>query len=50
MRIMNTIVRMEIFDTWLSGLKDAQVKAWTTKGYCQGKGVGPVAQRGVNHE
>jgi putative component of toxin-antitoxin plasmid stabilization module len=27
MRIMNTIVRTDIFDTWLSGLKDAQVKA-----------------------
>ena len=24
---MNTIVRTDIFDAWLSGLKDAQVKA-----------------------
>jgi hypothetical protein len=47
---MNTIVRTDIFDAWLSGLKDAHGKTRTTKGYCQGQGVGPVIEKGVNHE
>ncbi len=56
---MNTIVRTDIFDKWLSGLKDAQGKARIIKrirsaergnfGDCESVGAG-VAEKGVNHE
>ena len=57
--IMNTIVRTDIFDQWLSGLKDAQGKARIIKrirsaergnfGDCESVGAG-VSEKGVNHE
>jgi len=56
---MNTIVRTDIFDQWLSGLKDAQGKARIIKrirsaergnfGDCESVGAG-VSEKGVNHE